>query len=201
MTRARLTPVFALLLALTLFFGGMLSYKLLSGAGVVKAAGGQALAGKPSAQKVGVQGRFAIQVYNASGRLVATWKGHNSLTTYAQNAIAGCLSGITTAPLGFGTCGQTVNAILMCPDSGGFCAEDASTNTMLPAGCDPVAALCTGWQSVATLNILQTSSYSEARGEIHSGTSHRAFDIAAISPSLSLNQGDRAVVTITFTVS
>src|SRR2546421_11328928 len=142
MTRLKLAPVFALLLALTLFFGGMLSYKLITGAGA-KTAGASALASKPSTRSegIGIQGKVAIQVYSASGQLVASWKGHNSLSIYAKSAIAGCLSGATTAPYLFGSCGSEINSIIMCPSTGGACAEGNTTNSVLPASCDPATGV------------------------------------------------------------
>jgi hypothetical protein len=57
--------------------------------------------------------------------------------------------------------------------------------------------ICNSWQVQATINITTTDTYSGANG-FRAGTS---WDSVVISPSLSLNAGDRAVVTITFTVS
>jgi|ERR1700681_3706182 len=204
MLRSKLGPVFAVLLALTLFFGGMLSYKILAGGGGVKAAGS---AQKASARSdaIGIQGKVAIRVYSASGQLKATWNGHNSLFATPKSAIAGCLSGITSAPHPYGSCsGAKINVIEICNGNSSICPQDTATNTMLPSGCDPaVSENCTGWESTATIDITTSALYTTVIGEafIPLGGNTRGFDLVPIPTALTLNPGDRAVVTITFTVT
>jgi hypothetical protein len=200
MIKSKLAPVFAVLLALTLFFGGMLSYKLLA---TGARAGGAAAANIPSVhtQGIGIQGRVLIQIYGPSGRLLTTWKGHNSLRVAPINMIAGCLSGITAAPVFYGSCsGAKINNLSL---SGTSSVDGATTNTMLPAGCDPAAMECTGWQSTSTLDIPTTGQYNAVGGSLNTTSvfGKILFDFVNIAPALSLNKGDRAVVTITFTVS
>jgi hypothetical protein len=219
MAKSKLAGVFVVLLALTLFFGGMLSYRLLAGTSV-HALGGTSAAPQAAlrSESVGIQGKVDIQVYSSSGQLLTSWKGHNSLTPIAINAIAGCLSGATTTPLAIGSCSGAVGScVIGGPCKGWVVAIDisdvagdspltAATNTVLPLGCTPAsfsATLCTGWQSTATIGIAASGAYNQAQGLYveSAGVQYEPFDTVSISPSLSLNAGDRAVVTITFTVS
>jgi hypothetical protein len=209
MARSKLAGVFAVLVALTLFLGGMLTYKLLAGTGE------KALSGTPTANQsalrsegVGIQGKVEIRVFNSSGYLVTTWRGHNTLEYATRSAIAGCVSGATTTPSEFGSCsGPWINNIAICATSSSFgCGSSADAiNNMLPLGCDPAAVgTCTGWQSTATITIapgFNSSGYDQFEGTFRVGATYFGFDFGSISPSLSLNVGDRAVVTITFTVS
>jgi hypothetical protein len=204
MARSRLTPVFVVLTALTLFLGGMLSYKLISGVGTT--APGSAVwtnQTRAHSEGIGIEGKVAIEVYSASGLLKTTWRGHNSLHPYAINAIAGCTSGLTTTPRYFGACGVAqINSIQI--GAGSITATAAATNTALPAGCKPGALgiWCTGWASTATIDITQAGTYNQAQAGYNDVTTGFAFfDTVTISPGLVLKVGDRAVVTITFTVS
>lgn len=191
MAKSKLAGVFAVLFALTLFFGGMLTYRLLAGT---------SMAQQPAlrSESVGIQGKVAIQVYSSSGRLVTSWTGHNSLTNWPINALAGCIPGLTTAPAQLGSCsGPWITRIAICSETAG-CPSAVATNTMVPSGCNPTnSGLCTGWQSTATIQIPAAATYTSAFGS----TDIVGFDRVVISPGLSLNAGDRAVVTITFTVS
>jgi len=194
MVRSKLAPVFAILLALTLFFSGMLTYKLLSGR-TAALPGQLAVLRHTSAgqsDRVGIQGRVLIQAYHANGALFTTWKGHNALTVTAINAIAGCASGLTTAPIGFGACSSWTAWIKVTAPNIFFAGQ--ATNTLNPTGC----ALCTGWQSTATIAIPDSIALGQAFAEDASGTH---FDEVSISPAIAVNPGDRVVVTITFTVS
>lgn len=204
MARSKLSGVFAVLVALTLFLGGMLTYRLLAGTGEPSTAKQPAL----RSEGVGIQGKVAIQVFDSSGYLVTTWSGHNTLEYAARSAIAGCVSGATTTPSEFGSCsGPWINNIVICATATSIgCGPNAdTTNTMLPLGCDPAASgFCTSWQSTATITIapgFNSSSYNQFEGSYRVGATFFGFDYGTISPSLSLNVGDRAVVTITFTVS
>ena len=87
MARSRLTPVFVVLVALTLFVSGMLAYKLAIGSPAHPAAiwGGSSA----KSDSFSIEGRALIQVYRADGTLSATWRGHNDLTPFGKNAIAG----------------------------------------------------------------------------------------------------------------
>jgi hypothetical protein len=204
MAKSKLAGVFAVLIALTLFFGGMLSYKLLAGTGA------KALTANTTGQQqalrsegVGIQGKVAIQVYSASGRLLTNWKGHNQLSPESRFVIAKCLSGATPPSTFVGSCsGPWINEILICTPAvvGGIanCDQAAATNTMPGCGYPPaINSACVGWQSTATIEITVAADY----GSAHGRTANLNFDDVLISPSLSLNVGDRAVVTITFTVS
>src|ERR1700687_2574866 len=209
MARSRLTPVFVVLVALTLFVSGMLAYKLAIGSPAHPAAiwGGSSA----KSDSFSIEGRALIQVYRADGTLSATWRGHNDLTPFGKNAIAGCFSGLTTTPYaGLGSCGGWTRAIHVLLVAGPIqrpMGENA-TNTAVPAGCDPAtgqAALCTGWQTQASFYINQagTLTNASAASEKAPFSSQTKFDIVSITPSpgLAVNVGDTAVITITFSVS
>jgi hypothetical protein len=199
MIRRRYAVVFAVLAASTLFFGGMLTYKLaadrtaVASASAVRSASGQR-------EGLTIEGRAVIQVIR-DGRVITTWKGHNALYPYGKNAIAGCLSGATTAPAFYGSCSGFITYIYLNVSSGGcsgWCERASATNAVTPAGCEPtnVFALCTGWTTSATVTISQNETVT---GAAATNAFTNWFDQIALN--LAVNTGDRVAVTISFTVS
>ena len=200
MLRSKYTAVFAVLAALTLFFGGMFTYKVLQG-GTGATAASTTNHAPGHKESFTVEGRAVIQIIR-NGRVVTTWKGHNALYEYGKNAIVGCLSGKTTAPALFGKCSGYITHIYLAVSGGGcngWCVGAAATNTLTPANCDPANGfpLCTGWTTEATLDINQNETVvaaSAANGNIN------WFDqISGLS--LAVNAGDRVDTKISFTVS
>jgi hypothetical protein len=205
MAKSKLGGVYAVLIALTLFFGGMLSYKILTGSGAT-ALGGPVTAQQPSlrSEGIGIQGRVAIQVYSSSGLLVTSWKGHNALSSTAISIMAECFSGKPSAgPGSFLACsGPWISQIWICPVTGTgiACEVGSATSTTVPSGCDPSFS-CTGWQSTATITIVTNNSGTMYDAALGLDSGNHDFDRVNVSPAIALNQGDRAVITITFTIS
>jgi hypothetical protein len=205
MARSRLAPVFVVLVALTIFVSGMLAYKISMGSPAVRAGSGA------QSDLLTIEGRALVQLYHADGTNFATWRGHNSLTNYAKNGIAGCISGLTTAPYAYGRCSNWVpwmRAYVLQPD--GILASNSaapSTSTALPTGCSPMPTtpavpICNGWRSQATIEFLYTQgTLNGAAVDTDSALGGVQFDKVDITPGIPVKIGDRAVITITFTVS
>jgi hypothetical protein len=205
MARSRLAPVFVVLVALTIFVSGMLAYKISVGS---PAAPSAARAGSGAqSDLLTIEGRALVQVYHADGTNFATWRGHNALTNYARNGIAGCISGLTTAPFAYGRCSNWVpwmRAYVLQPDgtvNNGVAAP--STSTALPTGRSLVAVpICSGWRSQGTVEFLYIQgTLNGAAVDTDSAIGGVQFDKVDITPGIPVKIGDRAVITITFTVS
>jgi hypothetical protein len=190
------------LAALTLFFGGMLSYKVIAGRQTLPAIG-QASAGVSGHHEaVGIQGRAVMKVLRG-GNVVASWKGHNSLTDYAKNAVVGCLSGLQPAPPLF-SCTSGMTTVIKLDGAGGtcgyFCEGHVASSIPQPPGClfaymNPYIP-CNGWQVDATVDITGNETSIVAA---HAGVGYM-FDDIVVSPALAVHYGDRVHVVITFTV-
>src|SRR6266850_3338054 len=198
MRNTKLVGAIGLLLGLTLFFGGMLSARLLSQLDTV--------ASRPSAQNEGLSigGAVQIDAYHADGTKFASWSGHNALGAAAINGIAACLPGLDTTPAYYNGCSTFMNKIYVGTRNGPICCVTDganATSTLLPNACDPNTGSnpCNGWKSSATIDIVGTYTLSLAAG-IH-GTSGAAFDWIDVNPSFAVSPGDRVIVTITFTVN
>lgn len=192
-----LITAIGVLLGLTLFFGGMLSARLLAAEAPAPAAT------QVQNDGVGIAGAVTMSAYHADGTLFATWNGHNSLGQAAQNGIAACLPGLNTSPAYYNGCSTFIDKIYVGTQNGPICCLTdgaAATSAALPAGCSFVGTpFCSGWKSTATIDITGSYTLSLAAG-IH-GQSGAAFDWIAVSPSFNVNAGDRVIVTITFSVS
>src|ERR1700682_3588911 len=140
MRNRKLLAIFGALLTLTVFFGGRVTYKLVSGSfgGTIT----RAAAAAPSHRDgVTIRGHLDLQVVRA-GKVVATWKGHNALQPLAINAMAGCASGLTTAPAFVGKCSGWTPDISLFTNGPcyGWCMGAVATNSGLPAGCNPAGS-------------------------------------------------------------
>jgi len=161
---------------------------------------------KGPSDKFGIHGHVVVKAYHADGTLYAVRECNNVLVSRAKNAIAGCATGIGATPSGFGACSGWLTTMR---------AEDGSwkklfffgsiTNTLLPSGCDPTtgAPLCDqGWISQATIDITQNASiFAVGAGVGTSPADYVPFDSITLPSVISANEGDRLVVTITFTIS
>ncbi|SRR6266851_6047335 len=201
MRSARYLTVFGVLLGLTLFFGGMLSSRLLSSQ-LPSSADGRAASGQT--EGLSITGAVQIDAYHSDGQLFASWSGHNALGAAAKNGIAACLPGLNTSPAYYNGCSTFINKIYVGTQNGPICCVTdgaAATSSGLPAGCDSNTGSnpCNGWKSTASIDIGSSYTVNLAAG-IH-GASGAAFDWIAVSPSFGVTAGDRVIVTITFTVN
>jgi hypothetical protein len=207
MVRLKLTPVFVVLVAMTLFVSGMLAYKLAIGS--TASPGAPARGAGAQSDLLTIEGRALIQVYRADGTLSATWRGHNSLTDVGRNAIVACVTGLSTAPNGYGKCSGWVPNITVYFTTVGTTgskyslAPVAAVSTPLPSGCTVASwtLACNGWTTQATLpvpnNGLDSTVVSLGAGDQGAAM----FDDITVNPALLVHPGDRVAVTITFTVS
>jgi hypothetical protein len=197
------------LFALTLFFAGLLSARLLLPA--TGASHAAALTNHP-ADRISIHGAVHLEAFHANGVRFRAWSGHNSLTAASRNSIAACYSGLYTTPLG-GCTAFTTQMRLFDAGGGGIqgtntCCPPASaaTDALTPTGCDPAKGLmnfppnpCSGWTVTATFDGFQAP---VTIGSVDShGSQQWAFDVASISPTISVQPGDRVIVTITFTIA
>jgi hypothetical protein len=209
MAKSKLAGVFAVLIALTLFFGGMLTYKVMAGTGA-KALVGASSARTPTlrSEGIGIQGKVGVQVYSSSGRLLTSLETHNHLVAAPINNIAACVSGLASTTDGYpeGCASARINEVQLCSDPGGSnCLPSVvGTNVANPPGCifgaNPAIGqtFCTGWQTTATIPItVGGRSFTSVLGE----NAHTAFDVASLPSTISPNVGDTVVITITFTIS
>jgi len=203
----RKRQVFAVVgIAALMFVSGLVSYQYLF-----------ASSRQGNSEKFTIEGHGVIMAYHADGTLFATWKGDNALVGQGENALSACIGGLTTAPIYYNVCAPLVTAIAIGHDSGLEDGMAPSTNTGLPAGCNAVTLpYCTGgWTSQATFDCIASGptcpEYSALPVTINNadgGTatptcscSFLSFDDLAVSPGIVLGQGDRLVVTITYTIS
>lgn len=163
-------------------------------------------------EKLAIGGYATVRAYHSDGTLFATWEGHNDLTSQAKNAIASCISGVSSSPAGFDGCKGWTGYILI--DGPGFREFAKATNTLLPTGCKPAERVrspiddCTGWKTEATFEREIKSpvtitglgaGINLATGRVPAPTGQ--FDTMAVNPGINLSPGDRLLVTITFNVS
>lgn len=201
MRNTRFIAVIGVLLGLTLFFGGILSSRLLAtgdpGLSAARAAGGQS-------DGLTITGRVQMDAYHPDGRLFASWSGHNALGSAAKNGIAACLPGLSTTPAYYNGCSSFIQKIYVGTQNGPICCLTdgaTATNSALPSGCDFASGSnpCNGWTSTASIDV--TSSYTVSVAAGTHASSGAAFDWIAVNPSFAVNSGDRVIVTITFTVN
>src|SRR5438067_11206125 len=140
---------FGLLLGLTLFFGGMLSARVLTQSELV--------ATHPGAQgdALHIAGAVQMDAYHADGQRFASWTGHNALGAAAINGIAACMPGLDATPAYYNGCSTFINKLYVGTRNGPICCvTDGATATqaLLPPGCDPNTGSnpCNGWKSTAT---------------------------------------------------
>jgi hypothetical protein len=150
-----------------------------------------------------------IEVFNPDGTLARVWHGYNSLLPQGINAIAGCISGATTTPYGWGSCSSGIGGITIQWDVDLSNSPVTNTPFANSAGnpCDPSTGApdCTGWVSTATFpsttfttsNCGSSCTIFRAAASASGGSVY--FD--SISTSLEVVPGDSVVVTITFNVS
>ena len=204
--RSRVAAV--VVIAALMFISGLVSYQYLF-----------ASSRNGNSEKFTIEGHGVIQAYHADGALFATWKGDNTLTGQGENVISSCLGNLTTTPVYYLACVPVVTEIAIGHDSGLEDGIAPSTNTGLPAGCNPntaVPSYCSGgWVAVATFDCgsnnptcpeyatLPVTINNADGGATPPGClcSFFSFDDLAVSPGITLNQGDRLVVTITYTIS
>lgn len=192
----------AILIGAMVFAGGFFSYQLVNS----KARGGLG-------QDIPIGGYVVIKAYHSNGKLFATWSGHNTLSVFAVNAIANCISGVSDTPDIFGTCSSMTSNVWVQglevsgdnPNNIPF--EGTAANSLLPSGCISVATdenggltTCTGWQTTGTI----TFSGSDLPVAVDSGGAEGpgvVFDQVSISPTITVNAGDSLVVTVTFSIT
>jgi hypothetical protein len=208
-THRPLRAVFAILFGLTLFFAGSLSARLLLPA--TGASHAAALTNHP-ADRISIHGAVHLEAFHANGVRFLAWSGHNSLTASARNSIAACYSGVNLSPFA-GCTAWTTQMQLFDPNGSGIpgtntCCSPASpaTDALTPAGCDPLRGVmsfppnpCSGWTVTSTFDGFQAPA-TIASVDSH-GRAQSAFDVATISPAISVQPGDRVIVTITFTIA
>lgn len=209
MTRSQVRVAFAILLGATLFVGGMLTERLVVlSPGHQPAAGLQRSGSSVRIDAVAIHGQALILAFHANGDRFAAWQGHNALTLNTINNLAGCLSGINTAPLAQSPCSGWTTGIFV-QGTGGF-STALATNTLAPSTCTQANGTCTGWQSTATIDSSITTAFTitlagagcgSNEGGPPSTTCNAPFDIINVNPGISVTPGDRVIVTITFTVS
>jgi hypothetical protein len=208
MVRLKLTPVFVVLVAMTLFVSGMLAYKLAIGS--TASPGAPARGAGAQSDLLTIEGRALIQVYRADGTLFATWRGHNSLTDVGRNAIVACVTGLSATPYGYGKCSGLVPNIIVYFTTAGTIgkyslAPVAAVSAPLPSGCSVASGTpaCNGWTTQATLPVPNNSTGLDSTVvSLGAGDQGVAmFDDITVSPGLVVHVGDRVAVTITFTVS
>jgi hypothetical protein len=209
MVRSKLTPVFVVLVAMTLFVSGMLAYKLATGS--TASPGAPARGAGAQSDLLTIEGRALIQVYRADGTLSATWRGHNSLTDVGRNAIVACVTGLSTAPNGYARCSNLVPNISVFFTTIGIVGKFslgavAAVSTPLPSGCSVTSwtpPACNGWTTQATLPVPNNANGNDSTVvTLGAGDQGSAmFDDISVSPGLVVHVGDRVAVTITFTVS
>jgi hypothetical protein len=206
MRRSPLAIGLAVLAGATLFVGGMLTERAVVSHNGPVTAGTQRSESSARTDKVGVRGQASILAYHADGIQFAAWSGHNSLTGNTINSLVGCITG-AYAPFAQPCSGSWVTGIAL--QGGSAAAAGAATTVLTPAGC-PSTAFCTGWQSTATIDQTITTAFTisfafagcgSGEGGPASTTCNGAFDSIAINPGISVQPGDRVVVTITFTVA
>jgi hypothetical protein len=203
--------VFAVLLALTLFFAGLLTARIWFAATAAPSHAG-ALGNHPT-DRISIHGAVHLEAFHANGVRFQTWSGHNSLTSYARNSIAACYSGVSATPAGGCTAFTTQMTLHDANGSGipgtNTCCPPASaaTSALTPTGCDPASGQglgsgnnpCSGWTVNATFDGFQAP-VTIASVDAHGGHQF-SFDLANISPTISVQPGDRVIVTITFTIA
>jgi hypothetical protein len=205
MERKRLVVAAALLGAL-MFVSGVLSYQYLI-----------ASPNNGHNEKFVIEGHGVIMAYHADGTLFATWKGDNTLTGQGLNVLTSCLGNLTTTPVYYKACVPVVTEIAIGPSSGLGSGIAPATNTGLPAGCNPNTATpsyCSGgWVSTATFDCLTTNPTCTATLPVTinnadggatppgCGCSFFSFDDLSVSPGITMNAGDRLIVTITYTIT
>lgn len=197
----------AVVIAAMMLVSGLIAYRALvpTGNGARNAPLGS--------ESLPIGGYAVIQAYHSNGQLYATWQGHNTLYVSAVNALAQCLSGNSTTPNLFGSCSGFTSSIFL--DTASFVEYKVNAvNTMTPTGCTPIGnpPNCSGWQAQATFDFstITPDSASSSQTNTFPASFNRAgtyapsfvpFDLITITSPVTVNQGDRLVVTISFSVT
>lgn len=120
-------------------------------------------------QVLSISGTETIRVIAPDGRVTSTWTGADPLIPGAINAMAACISGVTTANVGNYPCYGMIGKIHLETDSSSGTCTSVSPNcwsydifnqtspfpihdTLTPPGCTPRSELllCNGWITTAT---------------------------------------------------
>ena len=211
MRRSPLTVVFAILVGATLFVGGMLAERWVVSRDHQLAAGTQGSQSNGRSDKVGIRGQGNIVAYHSDGTRFAVWDGHNSLNVGTVSNLADCITG-AGAPFAQPCSGGWVTGIFVQGTNPSGYATAPATNSLTPAGCGSSSTWCTGWTSTATIDSTITPAFNisvagagcgSGYGGPSSTTCNSGFDTISIptAQAISVQPGDRVIVTITFTVS
>lgn len=114
------------------------------------------LSGNAKNDGVYITGTETIKVLSSEGKLVSTWTGPDPITGLTINALAACITGNSTNPIGpasvtgaSGSCSSFINEIAIVfapanyPEIGGTCSANAGAETLNSysvTGCEATAS-------------------------------------------------------------